>query len=129
MVAWKPVVTVTDAVSPATFKLVAFFSNEDDDDDHDHGRRGDHHDDDMTGWTLNTPDTSGFVRAERSGGGRGRVYTLKYRATDLAGNTASCSLSVTVPREKGSKDDKDRDERNHDGKDCDDKNHRHGDRR
>jgi hypothetical protein len=118
MVAWNPIVTVTDAVSSATFKLVAFYSNEND------GGKGDGHtDDDMTGWTLNTPDTSGFVRAERSGDGHGRVYTLKYLATDLAGNTASCSLSLTVPHDQGK--DTRGEERDHDGKSCDDKSHRH----
>jgi hypothetical protein len=29
-------------------------------------------------------------------GGDGRVYTLTYRATDAAGNTASCQATVAV---------------------------------
>jgi hypothetical protein len=75
----------------------------------------------MTGWTLNTPDTSGFIYAERND--PARVYTLQYLATDLAGNTATCYLSVTVPHDQG-KDTKG-EERDHDGKICDDKSHRH----
>jgi hypothetical protein len=38
-----------------------------------------------------------FVRAERSGTGSGRVYTLTYQATDAAGNTAQATATVTVP--------------------------------
>jgi hypothetical protein len=38
-----------------------------------------------------------FVRAERSGTGNGRVYTLTYEATDAAGNTAQATATVTVP--------------------------------
>jgi hypothetical protein len=76
MVAWKPVVTVTDAVSASSFKLVAYYSNQNDEDDDNHGddndhRHGDddHHDwdddRDMTGWSLYTADTSGYVQADR----------------------------------------------------------------
>ena len=40
-----------------------------------------------------------LLRAERSGSGMGRVYTVTYVATDSAGNTSgSVSASVTVPR-------------------------------
>lgn len=43
-------------------------------------------------------DNSGniFLRAERSGKGDGRVYTLTYAATDAAGNTATATATVTV---------------------------------
>jgi hypothetical protein len=39
------------------------------------------------------------LRAERLGEGSGRFYTGKYRATDLAGNTATSCAYVTVPHD------------------------------
>ena len=38
-----------------------------------------------------------FLRAERSGLGTGRVYTITYKATDASGNSAQDSATVTVP--------------------------------
>lgn len=52
---------------------------------------------DIQGFDLGVPDISGLLRAERSGNGTGRVYTLTYGGTDLAGNSATCSATVTVP--------------------------------
>ena len=37
------------------------------------------------------------LRAERSGTGDGRSYTITYKATDFSGNTATASVIVTVP--------------------------------
>jgi len=37
------------------------------------------------------------LRAERSGGGQGRVYTITVTATDEAGQSAQASIEVTVP--------------------------------
>jgi len=37
------------------------------------------------------------LRAERSGGGTGRIYTISVQCTDNAGNSASRSTTVTVP--------------------------------
>lgn len=41
------------------------------------------------------------VRAERAGGGDGRVYTITATATDDGGNTTSDSKEVTVAHDKG----------------------------
>ncbi len=41
------------------------------------------------------------LRAERSGGGDGRIYTITYTATDASGNSQSASATVTVPHDKG----------------------------
>jgi hypothetical protein len=41
-----------------------------------------------------------LVRAERAGGGEGRVYTITATATDFAGNTATATGTVTVPHDK-----------------------------
>jgi hypothetical protein len=39
------------------------------------------------------------LRAERSGFGTGRVYTITYRATDACGNESVATATVTVPLE------------------------------
>jgi hypothetical protein len=41
------------------------------------------------------------VRADRAGGGTGRVYTITASATDLAGNTAAAAATCTVPHDQG----------------------------
>lgn len=41
------------------------------------------------------------LRAERSGSGAGRIYTITYRVTDACGNSATQSVSVVVPKSKG----------------------------
>jgi hypothetical protein len=50
---------------------------------------------DVVGWTTGTADTQGFLRAITDGL-RDRVYTLTYRAADVAGNTATCAATVRV---------------------------------
>jgi hypothetical protein len=42
-----------------------------------------------------------MLRAERSGTGSGRIYTIDYRVTDACGNSATASTEVTVPRSRG----------------------------
>jgi hypothetical protein len=37
------------------------------------------------------------LRAERSGVGTGRIYTITYLVTDGCGNSTSASATVTVP--------------------------------
>jgi hypothetical protein len=41
------------------------------------------------------------VRAERSGHGDGRVYTIRASATDLAGNTTTATATCEVPHDRG----------------------------
>jgi hypothetical protein len=43
------------------------------------------------------------LRAERSGTGDGRVYTITIRAVDRAGNAATAVVRVTVPHDQGKK--------------------------
>jgi len=81
-------VTAEDAGDPApTITLVSVTSNEPD------NGQGD-------GNTVNDIviiDCYNFeFRAERSGGGVGRVYTITYQATDAAGNSIQASATVTV---------------------------------
>jgi hypothetical protein len=40
------------------------------------------------------------LRAERSGTGSDRIYTITIAAHDAAGNTSSASVAVTVPHAK-----------------------------
>jgi len=42
-----------------------------------------------------------WLRAERSGIGDGRIYTITYRAVDDSGNVSIESAAVTVPHDKG----------------------------
>ncbi|GAC1396755.1 MAG: hypothetical protein NVSMB52_10350 [Chloroflexota bacterium] len=55
---------------------------------------------DVQGFTIGQASTSGTMRAERLGGGSGRVYTLTYSASDRAGNMSSCSGTVRVAHDK-----------------------------
>jgi hypothetical protein len=48
-----------------------------------------------------TGDLSVNLRAERSGTGTGRAYTVNGQCTDAAGNSAPWSTTVTVPHDKG----------------------------
>ena len=43
------------------------------------------------------------LRAERSGIGSGRIYTITYEVTDACGNTTMQSATVIVPLSIGSK--------------------------
>jgi hypothetical protein len=86
-------VTVTDRCDPsATFRLVSITSSEPDEGLGDGDAPGDIQD-----AAVGTPDTVFALRAERSGLGPGRTYTIVYRATDGAGNARDVAASVAVP--------------------------------
>ncbi|MDP6667450.1 MAG: hypothetical protein QF357_08640, partial [Dehalococcoidia bacterium] len=44
-----------------------------------------------------------LLRAERDGGGGGRTYTITVTATDASGNSATESVTVSVPKSQGKK--------------------------
>jgi hypothetical protein len=46
-------------------------------------------------------DGSIYLRARKSKGGSGRIYTLRYEAMDDSGNVAEASTTVTVPHSRG----------------------------
>ena len=48
-----------------------------------------------------TGDLTVDLRAERSGGGTGRVYTIKVQCTDSSGNVATKTVQVRVPKSQG----------------------------
>ena len=85
-------VSVTDTGSgPAGFILVSVTSNQ-----ADSGLTTEDLPNDIQGWATGTADTSGLLRAERFF--RTRIYTLTYEGRDVAGNTATCVTTVTVPK-------------------------------
>lgn len=56
---------------------------------------------DATGPASYTGVTTGRVRVERDGNGTGRIYTLTYTATDMAGNVGICAATVVVAHDRG----------------------------
>jgi hypothetical protein len=51
-------------------------------------------------WLI-TGDTGLKLRAERSGGGSSRIYTVLIRCEDSAGNSAETTIQVVVPHDQG----------------------------
>ncbi len=59
-------------------------------------------------WVVNRIDQDNGIislqlRAERSGQGNARVYTVTITATDAAGNSSSADVNILVPHDKGKK--------------------------
>jgi hypothetical protein len=50
-------------------------------------------------WQV-TGDLSLYLRAERSTGGNGRIYTITVQCEDLAGNASTRTVSVSVPHDQ-----------------------------
>jgi hypothetical protein len=57
--------------------------------------------DDIQDAALGTADPEVLLRAERSGNGPGRRYTLTYAARDASGNGTSAIVTVEVPHDLG----------------------------
>jgi hypothetical protein len=56
--------------------------------------------DDIGGAELGTDDREFELRAERTGGGTGRTYTITYSATDASGNSTVAAATVLVPHDQ-----------------------------
>lgn len=91
MVTVKVTVTVSDNVDPnPVVKLVSITCDDACDPSSD-----------VAGATLDTDDRQFQLRAERSGGGTGRSYTITYSAKDATGNTTTKATMVRVPHDQG----------------------------
>lgn len=87
-----PIANVGDACVDATrLDLVSVTSNEPD------NGLGDG---DTSNDVVINNDGSILLRAERSGRGNGRIYTITYKVSDAAGNSTVASAIVTVPHNK-----------------------------
>ncbi len=86
--------TATDAVGVASLKIISVTSSEPDNGLGDGDTAGDI---EITGaLTVN-------LRAERSGTGNGRTYTIVVEAKDAAGNATTKTVTVLVPKSQGGK--------------------------
>ena len=92
MVPVQIAVNVTDACSGgATCAIVSVSSNE--------AQNGLGDGDTAPDWEI-TGKLALNVRAERAGGGSGRVYTVTIRCTDAAGNAALREVRIQVPQSR-----------------------------
>ena len=82
---------VSDLVDPSPVtKIISVSSNEPDDGPGDGNRSPD--------WQI-TGDLTLLLRAERSGRGTGRIYTITVESRDSFGNAAVQTVTVFVPKE------------------------------
>ena len=56
--------------------------------------------DDIQGAEIGTADFAFLLRAERAGGGDGRIYTTIYAATDASGNRSTAGGFIVVPHDR-----------------------------
>jgi hypothetical protein len=91
----KATVAASDNFDPnPTVTLLSVTSNEDDNGSGDGNTTDD---------IVIRDDFTFWLRAERSGNGSGRIYTIIYMVTDACGNTTIQSATVSVPLNKGKK--------------------------
>jgi hypothetical protein len=81
---------------PVTVSLLSVTSNEPD-----NGTGDGDTDGDIQGADIGTDDRSFQLRAERSGHGSGRVYTVVYRIVDAGGLSTDVTKTVRVPHDQG----------------------------
>jgi hypothetical protein len=87
-----------DECGPFTVTLVSVTSSEPDNGTGDGDTVGD-----VQGADTGTSDDEFAVRAERSGGGPGRVYTIVYRVVDAVGLETVATASIRVPHDQSGK--------------------------
>jgi len=88
-------VNVTDALSGANGFVLTSVTSSEPDSVNRKDKPGN-----IQGFVVASPSTTGQLRAERIVKGPGRVYSLTWTGQDAAGNAASCSATVTVPKKK-----------------------------
>jgi len=87
--------TAEDVCSDVTVSLVSVTSNEPD-----NGLGDGDTENDIQGVDLGMEDYDFQLRAERAGGGSGRVYTIVYSVVDEAGNESEAAGEVVVPHDQ-----------------------------
>lgn len=75
-----------------SFVLSSIYSDEEE-----NGKGDGNTSDDIQSAVINTPDTEFKLRAERSGKGEGRIYSINYIASDASDNDITSAVEVTVP--------------------------------
>ena len=90
--------TAHDACDPVAAALLASVTSSEPDDA---PGEGGHTADDVQGITLGAADIEILLRAERTGLGAGRLYTIAFAAVDASGNAASGQTAVLVPHDQG----------------------------
>jgi len=85
-----------DCEPAPTIELVSVTSSEPD-----NGTGDGNTTDDIQSAEIGAADTEFRLRAERAGGGDGRVYTVTYRVTDAEGVAEMFVSTVTVPHDQG----------------------------
>lgn len=97
MVTIRAQVTAADACDGVpTVRLLSITSNEPD-----NGLGDGDTENDIQGAAFGTDDREFQLRAERSGKGTGRVYSIVYEAADSSGNRTTRTVLVTVPKSRG----------------------------
>jgi len=87
-----------DECGPYTVTLLSVTSNEPDNGTGDGDTVGD-----IQGADLGTADDAFQLRAERAGGGTGRVYTIVYKVVEAVGLETIATTYVKVPHDQGGK--------------------------
>ena len=97
MVTIRAQVAVIDACDGVpTIRLLSISSNEPD-----NGLGDGDTENDIQGAAFGTDDREFQLRAERSGKGHSRIYSIVYEAADLSGNRTTETVFVTVPKSQG----------------------------
>jgi hypothetical protein len=97
MVDVTAVVDAQDACGETTITLLSVTSSEPENANGDGNTEPD-----IMGAEPGSEDVAFQLRAERAGGGSGRVYTVRYKATDEAGNESDEAVAeVVVPHDRG----------------------------
>jgi hypothetical protein len=95
MVDVEAMVLSADTCGPPSVVLASVLSNE-----ADNGHGDGNTVNDIQDAVVGTADYQFRLRAERAGGGTGRIYTAVYTATDEAGNAVSEAGAVVVPHDQ-----------------------------
>ncbi|MDX1387993.1 MAG: Ig-like domain-containing protein [Acidobacteriota bacterium] len=96
MVSIEASVEAEDVCSDVMVMLMSVESNEPENDIGDGNTAPD-----IAGANIGTEDYHFQLRAERSGTGSGRTYTVVYKAVDASGNEATATAYVIVPHDQG----------------------------